>query len=437
MTAHRDHDRILRAWLDLMPDEAPDRTIATVLQAIETTRQRRGLRWPVWRPTPMKSTLAALGAASIVIAAGSVLIARSSGPSVGATPTIATVTASAGSAGSAAPSAAAAANQPLPRALQARWMGGNTEFVPPGAGTSIKLDADRLAMTASNSNNVVLLAATVSAPSPGVIEVTGSGEQDCRATDLGVYSWTQSPSGLTLTTRLVADDCAGRGRALAGTWYRMACRDASANCLGPLDAGTYASQFVGPKLGPGETWTPQFGALKYTVPDGWANYADWPGWIGLTPVADFDRTTSSQVDPGVGIIVDGQVSAETHDVPCSGKADSIVPSTPSAILDSIRRVRGLIVGPATAITIGGRPGLRVDLQVDAGKIEPCGTEHAVEYMIAAGEGHTIGTNERRQLVLLDLGEGHVVAIEIQSIDPARFEAFAVEAMPIVESLRFK
>ena len=41
MTTTRDPDRILRAWLDLMPDEAPDRAIAAVLQAVERASQAR------------------------------------------------------------------------------------------------------------------------------------------------------------------------------------------------------------------------------------------------------------------------------------------------------------------------------------------------------------------------------------------------------------
>ena len=51
MTTSRDADRILRAWLDLMPDEAPDRTVAAVLQAVETTPQQRSpWRWLIlWR----------------------------------------------------------------------------------------------------------------------------------------------------------------------------------------------------------------------------------------------------------------------------------------------------------------------------------------------------------------------------------------------------
>ena len=41
MTSERDFDRLAQAWLELGPDEAPDRAVAAVLQAAETTPQVR------------------------------------------------------------------------------------------------------------------------------------------------------------------------------------------------------------------------------------------------------------------------------------------------------------------------------------------------------------------------------------------------------------
>ena len=54
MTSERDFDRLARAWLELGPDEAPDRVIATVLQAADTMPQvRRRVAWPIWRSFTM------------------------------------------------------------------------------------------------------------------------------------------------------------------------------------------------------------------------------------------------------------------------------------------------------------------------------------------------------------------------------------------------
>jgi hypothetical protein len=74
MTRERDFDRIARSWLELGPQEAPDRTVEAVLEAIETESQvRRPRWWPLWRPTSMNRirilavasglTLLAVGAA--------------------------------------------------------------------------------------------------------------------------------------------------------------------------------------------------------------------------------------------------------------------------------------------------------------------------------------------------------------------------------------
>ncbi len=71
MTDDRTFDRLTRAWLDLMPDEAPDRTVEAVLQAVVTTPQvRRPWRWLPWRSTPMNRATLAIGTTAVVVAAG-------------------------------------------------------------------------------------------------------------------------------------------------------------------------------------------------------------------------------------------------------------------------------------------------------------------------------------------------------------------------------
>ena len=104
MTEERDFDRLARAWLELGPDQAPDRAIAAVLQAVETTPQVRSRPWrlPPWRFRPVNRTLsvAALAAAIIVIAGAAFWLSRPNttdvlpGPAASASP-IATPAASA------------------------------------------------------------------------------------------------------------------------------------------------------------------------------------------------------------------------------------------------------------------------------------------------------------------------------------------------------
>src|SRR3954447_23551995 len=88
MTSERDFDRLARAWLELGPDEAPDRVVTAVLQAAETTPQvRRPMRWPLWRFFPMTRLPVAAGAVAIlVVAVGGALLIRGNAPNSVAAP---------------------------------------------------------------------------------------------------------------------------------------------------------------------------------------------------------------------------------------------------------------------------------------------------------------------------------------------------------------
>jgi hypothetical protein len=84
MTTDRDFDRLARAWLELGPDEAPDRVVAAVLQTTETMPQvRRRVAWPTWRPFPMNRLLVLAGTAVLLVAlvGGGAFIVGSRAPS--------------------------------------------------------------------------------------------------------------------------------------------------------------------------------------------------------------------------------------------------------------------------------------------------------------------------------------------------------------------
>ncbi len=109
MTRDRNFERIAQAWLELGPNEAPDRAVSAVLQAVETTPQVRPLsrRLP-WRyPTMNRSPIAAAVAVAVVVVIGGILLMRPSGQSGvgGASPSPSTTSPGA--------SAAVAASSPL------------------------------------------------------------------------------------------------------------------------------------------------------------------------------------------------------------------------------------------------------------------------------------------------------------------------------------
>jgi dipeptidyl aminopeptidase/acylaminoacyl peptidase len=75
MSATRDPDPIVRAWLDLMPDEAPDRVLDAIRDAIELTPQAAAGRLGR-RRLPSLARYLAVAAAAIVVAVGAMAFFR-------------------------------------------------------------------------------------------------------------------------------------------------------------------------------------------------------------------------------------------------------------------------------------------------------------------------------------------------------------------------
>ena len=146
MTANDDFDRISRAWLDLMPDEAPDRAVDAVLRAVAATPQVRRWRPASWRPLPMNRLPFAFAAVAIAIAIGGavLLIRPGTDQQSGGVPT---PPVSPSPAASATTSPAGAG---IPAELQARFMGGSNDLVNNGAGSSIFFDGESIELAQSN-----------------------------------------------------------------------------------------------------------------------------------------------------------------------------------------------------------------------------------------------------------------------------------------------
>ena len=218
MTANRNFDDIARAWLDLMPDEAPDRVVDSVLLAVDATPQVR--RWLVgrWRLNKM-SRIALASAASIVIAAGLFLVApRTAGP--GAVPTLPppSSVASPSPVGSSTPIAADVA-------LRTTWIA-ETEPIPalsaPGPSLAFIVNSDgNGAWIRASDGALSALRSTANASGTNVLQLSldrAAGE--CASGDLGTYRWSISADGLVLSLTPVADACPIRQQALERRWVR-------------------------------------------------------------------------------------------------------------------------------------------------------------------------------------------------------------------------
>jgi hypothetical protein len=424
MTVNDDFDRISRAWLDLMPDEVPDRAVDAVLRAVATTPQvRRPWRRLPWRSTPMNRAILALGATALVVAIGALYLGGfSSSPNVGTSPTPAAT-------------ATTGVSEPLPTELQSRWFGGHRDLVQLDEGSTLLFTAGTFEMNEANEWDLVhLLSSSAAAVGDGQLrfELTADGN-GCEAGDVGVYSWSLSPSGRTLTVTPDSDDCAARSNAVPGVWWLAGCPNEV--CLGELDAGTYQSQYFVPRLDPGAAWNPDFGGLTYSVPEGWANSNDGPDSFELVPASEMPPVSETDRRRNIGVF--RQPSAMTQDRPCSDEVEPGVGRTVDDLVAWLQTVPGLDTTTPEPITIGGHAGQMLDLSRDPAWTATCEGSGAESLVTFLNPGIAVGDDERVQLILLDLGEGDVVAIGVWTRDQATFDAFVPEAMSVVESFQFE
>ncbi len=449
MTGTRDFDRLARAWLDLMPDEAPDRVVDAVLQAVETTPQlRRPIGAAVRRSFHMnRFTLAAIAMAIVVVIGGGALVVSQfpatavGGPSP--SPHASLGPGPVSSAGSAA----------LPADLIGNWFGTPRSLpsLTPGSGTVLQISASALLLSGSNQQQVKLLTASASSDA-GRIQVDGGTGVDnpCATGQTGTYSYTLSASGQTLTIASDQDACTQRSGMLSGTWWLIDCRiPNSPTCLGAMDAGTYGSQYFASTLGHWGSWFPQYGSLTFAVPAGWAGYADWPSFFGLALDSDV-ASAPPNGDPPEAVEVFSNVVAESQATPCSGTPDATVTvGSASAYVAWLRTIRGLTVSSPSTTIIAGHAALSVDLTVQRPPEVACGgTDHVIEYLLSKGwpqgsskstptQTHAIGAGSRDRVIALEAASGDLVVIVVTTDDASRFDAFAAQALPIVQSFQFK
>jgi hypothetical protein len=217
MTATRDPDRLLRAWLDLMPSEAPDRAIAAVLQATQATPQVRVLPWSGSRRTARMSRLLLIAATALVAVAltgGAIFFAGGPGPTP--TPAVAPP--------SPAPTARAASG-PVPETTRGDWLAdvpAIAEIGVPAGMIRLSIDwsvGDRIWLQTAPDDRQLLSSTTLVAP-PGEIRVRSDATDSVHcATGLeGRYGWERSADGMFLTLTLLEDACAARAVVFARRW---------------------------------------------------------------------------------------------------------------------------------------------------------------------------------------------------------------------------
>jgi len=443
MTDERNFDRITRAWLDLMPDEAPDRTIAAVLQAVEMAPQVRSpRRWLTRRFPKMNrlSMVAAVAAAVVLAVGGGLWLTRSDGTNPGGpSPTPGP---------SASPSGAPPSAALGPEELQHPWLGEVVDApdLPVGRDRSIlQIGPSTLQLDIAQPE---FLLSDNTAADPGVLRLVARNSTGaCSPGDVGLYAWSLSPKGTQLQLTATEDACEARRAAFEGEWERSACRNPDNLCLGDLEAGTYRSEFIGPRLDEGEPWTANYGAFSYTVPDGWANTSDFPDNYVLMRGADY--AVASDPKDGTKDLVEfyARPGIALQDETCEPQVKPDTGRSVDELIAHVTQHPGLAASMPQPITIDGHAGQMVDVSIAPSWTQRCPevpdrilmlfTEVGRDMTGSGLEQTGLWRTDKMRIVLLDLGDGDVMLIDLLARDPANFDALIDEAMPIVESLTFK
>ena len=411
-------DELLDTWIDQGPTVAPSRIAEATRVLIRTTNQRRATWWPVRRPMTMNSTLRYVVAAAVVTLAALVGFTFLNNQ-IGTEPTP-------------SPNASDSASGLLPAGLNHPFIG-EPRSIPglagdPGAailnfdGTTFRFD--------SGQRDIFISEAAVT-ESGQLILTTVSTRDGCKAGDEGLYDFSFSP-GDSYMTITGADDCAARLAALVGTWQRSDCENPDNFCLGNLEAGSYSSQYFEPR--PQGAWAPRFGALTFTVPEGWAATYDYPEHYFLETQASYAAGTPgadgcSNCPDGIGVWAAPMAAARD----CSEAAAPGVGTSAAEIAEWVGQVPGIVTTQSSA-TIDGRSGIVLDVEGREGRVGTCG--EAGVPLFYGGWQIAVAAGDRQRMILVDLGGGDTALIVIDTADPADFEALAAEAMPIVETFAF-
>ncbi len=455
MTRERDIERVLDAWLTDGATQMPDRLYVTVLDRVDRTPQRRlarlKLRFSEMRPVIRVAAVAAvlvltLGVGAAVV--GGAFDADAPGPTPEPSPAVSP---------GPSPSPAAA----LPDELGHIWIGGERPLAALGMTTPalVVLDLDPDVGTSPYAELNVDLGSPIFASHPSLPAVgqlrfeTAIGDAGCSTGDVGTYDYSLSPNGMILSLQTVEDACANRADAFSGDWTRSQCKNPDDYCLGEVPAGTYVSTFLDPYRAPGGERPPRgdFGRLRFTVPDGWANSGDWPQEYALEPLGTVaENPASGDKTTWHGIYVNTRASAALQDEQCNDFEQPGVPRTLDALTTFLRERPGLEVSNPVELTIGGRRATMTDIAIAPDWTQTCPDAvggHPVVTLFReadtaadSGWGWGIGwpgNTERQRVILVELEPANVLHIALDDTStPSRFDELVAAAMPTVESFEF-
>ncbi len=215
----------------------------------------------------------------------------------------------------------------------------------------------------------------------------------------------------------------------------MTRRLASLMLLAALLAGCSAGSTPAPSSLPAGTYTSKAfqPPVTYTVPTGWDNPNDTADYYDIVPAG-------SNLG-GIFLFRDPRPASQDASCPAS-PAPSIIAGSSTTLMSWIRGRPGFTVSLPKLVTVGGLPGVEVDVAIKAGWATSCPFANgipAVPLFVFPGSDHpwTVAGTERLRLDILDLpgGKGTVV-VDIDAFDGSIFDELVSQAAPIVQSMKF-
>lgn len=224
-----------------------------------------------------------------------------------------------------------------------------------------------------------------------------------------------------LVVALITAGCSGAatpGPQASATPDLGPCPADAGTCVGPLSPGDHASR----------SFVPTFG---YTVPSGWRNDADLPGYFYLRPVG-FDQG---------GIYLFRDIAIASQDPACPMVAADDIGRTAKDIVDWIAAAPGLAASRPEAVEVGGLDGWTTEVSLASDWTTACPFADGIPShpLFVTGDGiyWAIAGSERLRLTIADLAAGGTVTVDVDAFFGADYPALATAAAPIVRSIEFR
>lgn len=193
--------------------------------------------------------------------------------------------------------------------------------------------------------------------------------------------------------------------------------DGPSACAGALAAGVHATEIFQP-------------AFTFTVPAGWVNGADAEWGYILYPNSPENQAEFARSQDAAQLVSAGAVDGWGDDWSiCPGVITDGVATSAAEIVETLTASPNLITTTPLPVDLGGLSGHVIDVRLNPAWPGTCPLD-------AEDPRDKDFTEIRHRIWFLDLPEGSIVPIMIDSLSAAGFEPFLADAVPIVESFRF-